>query len=295
MSIARFALDRLLSQVTHAAFPALAELEFNASLRAVDLLRATAVGAAARGGLSPPPPPLTAICVGSLCAVSALNIAAAFAEVAPACLTSLAVSVSEDGSDFYDSGCTGASAESAWSRLFAALGRCTGLQVLELSCLDRIPLEESGAFCDGLAAVLTQLRQLTHLGLQAAKEYFSAVVRPTGGVVWLDGRIVGRGVAALTALESLWIAHGDGTVEFDAGQQVLDACTGLRLLTRLGLCCHGLLLEQIRDAVPKLPALRHLMLPTAVFSGDSSSAACVSQFRNVEVDLVDPVPDRFQV
>lgn len=292
MCTARFSLDQLLSHATQAAFPALAEVEFKAALWADDLVRATTV-AVAIGGSPSPPPPLTTITVDSLCAVSAVNIAAGIAELSPACLTSLTVSVSEDGSDFYDSDCTDADDSAGWCRLFAALSRCTHLQALHLRCLDGIPREQSEDYSGGLSTVLMQLRQLTCLELRAAKEYFSAMFRPTEGVVWLDGRTVGRGIAALTALESLWISHGEGTMQLGSGQYVLDACTGLRHLTQLGLCCHGAGLEQITEAIPKLPSLRHLILPKATYSGagDGGSARFASQLGNVVVELVEQIPD----
>lgn len=75
-----------------------------------------------------------------------------------------------------------------------------------------------------------------------------------------SGSVVGSALATLTCLRDLVISGGKSRTDFDSVQPLLDACTHLRDVSRLGLLLPGVTVTLLAAAVPAMPALKSVSL-----------------------------------
>lgn len=172
----------------------------------------------------------------------------------------------------------------AWSTFMRALGSCTRLRKLNLSCLFAVPFERRGVLSERLAEALLQLPELTHFALRGG---YDDVLGDDSS--WIDGPALGRGVAGLKALECLCVDHGEGNLCLHHGEAVLDACVGLERLSHLALLCDVCEVRHISDAIPKLHALKDLRLPQALFPDGRDSDEChafVDRFASLNLEIL---------
>eukprot|EP00892_Ulva_mutabilis_P005616 jgi/Ulvmu1/3426/UM016_0045.1 len=218
-------------------------------------------------------PALQKLDVKSGCAIAPLTMAATVAAHAGASFTCLSMQHLHVGRGRYAAKCSSDELAAAWDSLLLNAGLCTGLRHLELDNLCGVSGGGSEAstaaaaasreWTDALAAALTPLTALTRLSLQGVCEHCSPRMQSVLRV--LRGDVFSGALRTLTGLQSLCVRSGTGHLEFEGVERVLDVLPALTQLTALGLCFHGLTLQQVSEVIPKLRAVEELQLRSDLF------------------------------
>lgn len=224
-------------------------------------------------------PTLCDVIIRSMFPLFPLRFAEFAAQIAPQ-LTSLWIT-GEPVNSVLAARCTVEDLTGAWASLLPALSRCTRLQRLRLGQMSSVHTDEHVvSHSTRLAAALRPLAALTELRLGTVD--FSAAIGDHR--CRLHGRPLGGVLATLTALCSLRICSGEdgSTLEMLEPEHVLDACTALTQLSRLGLCMATAqeLPLRVAELIPRLPALKVLLFRHST----EALEALKARYPNIQID-----------
>ena len=259
-SPSRVSAAAVLNAVTWSRFPGLKTLHIEAAVDVPD------VDGLVPGGCAAPPdlPPLTELSMTGPCSASMLACAAAVCSATAASLTSLHLDAPRPASGrcTFAGRCGTAEVRQVWEPFWHQIGRCSQLAVLHVYGLFGMAAGPRVSVSGVLAAALRQRPQQHRLSM------FAVCPPDSYSQIRLSGSILGGALATLTRLTALTISECGCGIEFDEVQPLLDACTQLRSVEQLDLCCPGVTVSSLAAAVPKMPALKSVSLVKVIaFAG----------------------------